>query len=195
MEQVQVTGELGRKTAHGLRRFSSGNALDVETVHSFGTAPAEMLWIAVRIVFGAVFLIDGILKWVLMSQGALSSAVLGMYFSTPAMASQSLLLGILVGLGETFGGLFLMLGIFQRPAALWSSAIMLAIYVMGGFDSWYTGFSGKVDLGGDLSLSLVYIMLTLVVPLRFGLSSHFHLPERIAPKDTSFHRLVRALVA
>lgn len=195
MEEMSGTKTLSTKLFRSRNRAAGAHESAVGHEYSLDPRMAEKLWATLRIVFGAVFFADGMLKWVLLAQGNLQATVQTMYFTSPGMMANWFLLGVLVGLGETFGGLFLMLGVFQRPAALWSAAIMLVIYVFGGFDGWYLGAAGKIDVGGDLTLVLVFLLLALVVPTRYGLSSYLRLPERLAPGPSLFHRLVRAFVA
>lgn len=143
---------------------------------------ATMTMSGVRIMFGVVFLFDGILKWILFQQGTMQGVVQG--FGYDWLSNNWYAVGLLVALGETMGGLLLILGLFQRPAALWSAAIMFGIWVLGGYGGAYiqgTGWSfvGYTDPGGDLMLALVFVAL-IFAPYAYGLASRFHLRDKFA---------------
>lgn len=150
-----------------------------------------------RILFGAIFVFDGMLKWYLFSTGQMQ----GVIDSTNAygiswISTNWALLGALVGLGETAGGLLLVIGLFQRPAALVSATIMFLIWGVGGFGGMgLPGFwsSGPTDPGGDLMLALVFVGL-MFVPYAHGIASHFRLRERWMGASL-VHRLLRWIVA
>ena len=178
--------------------MAHGSMLE-RTNNGFWQVNSTKLISAMRIVFGAIFLFDGLLKWYLITSGQMQGVVDGMYYAPSWLTDNWLAFGILVGLGETFGGLFLILGIFQRPAALWSFLVMASIWVFDGFGgypsaigaSW--GTAGYTDLGGDLMLGLVFLFLVFA-PTAYGLSSHLRLPERIATGDSLAAKIVMMLV-
>ncbi len=134
---------------------------------------------AARILFGAIFLFDGALKWLLFAQGNMQGTIQS--FGIGYLSNNWVLVGTLVGLGETFGGLALIAGIFQRPAALWSSAIMFSIWAFGGYGGLYTNgvfsLNNQTDPGGDLMLALVFLVLVFA-PYAYGLASRLRLRER-----------------
>jgi len=152
-----------------------------------------------RILFGAIFLFDGILKWILFQQGTMQGVVQGSNVFNYAIINNDWFgFGLLVALGETFGGLALLLGFFQKPAAMWSAAIMFAIWGIGGYDGTYiagTGWSfvGYTDPGGDLMLALVFVAL-IFAPTAYGLASRFHLRTKWNTNSTK-HKLLRFLLA
>jgi uncharacterized membrane protein YphA (DoxX/SURF4 family) len=150
---------------------------------------------AVRILFGSIFLFDGILKWILFQQGTMQATVQS--FGLSFLSSNWVLVGTLVALGETLGGIALIVGLFQRPAALWCSAIMFSIWGFSGFDGAYvqgTGWSfvGYTDPGGDLMLALVFLVLVFA-PYAFGLAPRYHLRDRF-PSQSIKDRVLRFLV-
>jgi len=150
---------------------------------------------SMRVLFGAIFLFDGILKWVLFSQGTMQATVQS--FGFDFLSNNWVAVGTLVALGETFGGLALIFGIFQRPAALWSAVIMFSIWGLSGFDGAYvsgTGwnFSGYTDPGGDLMLALVYVVLVFA-PYAYGLASRYHLRDKF-PTSSVKDKVLRFLV-
>ena len=169
-------------------------AASSETVNAVGMSAVKG-YSAMRVLFGAVFLLDGTLKWVLFEQGTMQSTVQSFGYSV--LSSNWMLFGGLVALGETMGGLLLVLGLFQRPAAIWSATIMLSIWTVGGFGGAYvlgTGWSfvGYTDPGGDLMLALAFVVL-IFSPYAYSLASRLRLRDRWA--GASFGRkLLRFLV-
>ncbi len=149
----------------------------------------------IRILFGAIFLFDGILKWILFQQGTMQGVIQG--FGYGWLSSNWVAVGAAVALGETFGGLLLILGVFQRPAAAWSAAIMLGIWALSGFDGAYVqgsgwNFVGYTDPGGDLMLALIFVGLVFA-PYAYGIASRLHLREKL-PGSSIKARVLRALV-
>jgi len=137
---------------------------------------------AVRILFGSIFLFDGILKWILFQQGTMQATVQG--FGYAFLSNNWVAVGALVGLGETIGGILLIAGIFQRPAAVWCATIMFGIWAVAGFDGAYVqgsgwNFVGYTDPGGDLMLALVFVALVFA-PYAYGLASRYHLRGRFS---------------
>jgi len=153
---------------------------------------------AMRILFGAIFLFDGMLKWVLFATGQMQGVIDGEFYTPAWLTTNWVLFGTLVGLGETFGGLLLVLGVFQRPAAVWSALVMGFIWAFGGFGgypaaigaSWST--AGYTDPGGDLMLALVFVILVFA-PYAYGLAPRWKLRERFS-KDRWRDRLLRAIL-
>ena len=151
------------------------------TEGGFGTeGMSTRAYSAMRIIFGLVFLLDGVLKWILFQQGTMQATVQG--FGISVFSDNWVLFGALVALGETAGGLALVVGLFQRPAALWSASIMLSIWVAGGFGGAYAfgsgwSFAGYTDPGGDLMLALAFLGLVFS-PYAYSLASRFRLRER-----------------
>ncbi|MCI4322393.1 MAG: DoxX family membrane protein, partial [Thermoplasmata archaeon] len=107
------------------------------------------------------------------------------------LSNQWLLVGVLVGLGETAAGLAMVLGLFQRPAAIAAAGIMGAIWVFGGFNGW--GQAGYTDPGGDLMLALVFVVLAFA-PTAYGLASRWGLRARWSSGSVR-DRALRLLVA
>lgn len=135
---------------------------------------------AMRILFGAVFLLDGIFKWILFQQGTMQATVQSFGYS--ALSDHWMLFGALVALGETAGGLSMIVGLFQRPAAMWSAAIMFSIWIAGGFGGAYTlgtgwSFAGYTDPGGDLMLAFAFSVLVFS-PYAYSLASRLKLRDR-----------------
>lgn len=149
---------------------------------------------AARIMFGAIFLFDGLLKWLLFQQGNMQGVVQS--YGIDSLSNNWVLVGVLVGLGETVGGTALILGRFQRPAAIWSTAIMGAIWALGGYGGLYGsgGFTlnGQTDPGGDLMLALVFLVLVFT-PYAYGVASRLHLRDRW-PGASLKARILRFLV-
>jgi uncharacterized membrane protein YphA (DoxX/SURF4 family) len=154
-----------------------------------GDRSATRLVSAMRIVFGAIFLFDGFLKWTLFANGQMQGVVQG--FGVPILSANWVAVGAIVGLCETAAGASLVVGLFQKPAALGAAAIMGLIWALGGYGGW--GQPGYTDPGGDLMLGLVFVALVFA-PTAYGLASRLHLRERWA--GPSFKaRLARFLVA
>jgi len=150
---------------------------------------------SMRVLFGAIFLFDGILKWILLEQGTMQATIQS--FGVGYLSSNWFAVGVLVALGETFGGIALIAGLFQRPAAIWCSAIMFAIWAFSGFDGAYVqgsgwSFVGYTDPGGDLMLALVFLVLVFT-PYAYGLASRYRLRERF-PSSSVKDRFLRFLV-
>ncbi len=174
--------------------FTRAEPTEVKVEHEGWSAVRTMS--AMRILFGAIFLFDGILKWVLFQQGTMQATVQGFGYSV--LSNNWVAVGVLVALGETFGGLFLLLGIFQRSAAIWSAAIMSSIWVLNGFDGAYTqaggwSFTGYTDPGGDLMLALVFVVLVFA-PTAYGLAARLNLRARWGSSSLK-DRLLRVFVA
>lgn len=146
-----------------------------------------------RILFGAIFIFDGFLKWVLLQNGQLAGIVQNsvMGYGDAYVMNNALAFGVLVGAGETLAGIALLVGLFQKPAAITGAAIMLFIWAYGGLGGW--GQPGYTDPGGDLMLALVFVVL-IFAPTAYGLASRFNLPERLAGRSTG-RRILRFLVA
>lgn len=153
----------------------------VQSEVGFGTeSMAIRAYSAMRILFGAVFVLDGTLKWVLFQQGTMQATVQS--FGYDALSNNWVLFGTMVALGETLGGLALIVGLFQRPAAIWSAAIMFSIWSAGGFGGAYvlgTGWSfvGYTDPGGDLMLAFAFLGL-IFAPYAYSLASRLKLRDR-----------------
>ncbi len=150
---------------------------------------------AFRIVFGAVFLLDGSLKWILFQQGTMQATIQS--FGYASLSNNWVVFGTLVALGETMGGLALLLGLFQRPAAIWSATIMFSIWTAGGFGGAYvlgTGWSfvGYTDPGGDLMLAFVFLGM-IFSPYAYSLASRLKLRDRWSGSSTRA-KLLRFLV-
>ncbi len=169
------TEEAGRNTGVPPEKASSWKAGD----HT------DKLLASLRITFGAIFLFDGILKWAIFATGSMQGTLVSMWMLSPAppsiILSNWLLFGVLVAIGETLGGVFLIVGIFQKPAALWSAAIMLSIWIYGGMGGWVgmnaSGFGYNTDPGGDLMMVPVFLFLAFI-PNVYSLSAYLRLPER-----------------
>jgi uncharacterized membrane protein YphA (DoxX/SURF4 family) len=142
----------------------------------------------IRIMFGAIWLFDGLLKWNLFALGQMQGVVDG--FGVSYLSANWVLVGTLVGLGETFGGLAMMVGFAPRLAAAWSAVIAGLIWAYGGFGGW--GQAGYTDPGGDLMLALIFVGL-LFAPYAYSLASHWKIRERLAGPGVG-RRLLRALL-
>lgn len=159
---------------------------------------SQRLFAVFRIVFGLAFLADGILKWFLFAQGNMQSTIDGMVISSSVITANWVLFGVAIGLGETLGGIFLIVGIFQKPAAAWSAAIMFSIWITGGFGGWYSptlGWMpvGQTDLGGDLMLALIYLLLFFVPASDYSLSEYLKLPDRLTTRGTFRYNVLGVL--
>ena len=185
------------------RMFDHESATPTVEVRVFGAEVSHKLWAAFRMLFGAVFLFDGFLKWYLFATNQMQGIFDGMYYTPAWLTSNWLLLGVMVGLGETFGGVFLLLGVFQKPAALWSALICLFIWAFGGFggypsaigSSWST--AGYTDPGGDLMLAFVYLFVFAAAVWgvnRYSLSERLHLRERFLEGTGVIAKLGRFIV-
>ncbi|MCI4372281.1 MAG: DoxX family membrane protein [Thermoplasmata archaeon] len=146
-----------------------------------------------RILFGAIFLFDGMLKWVLLQQGLLVGVVQGSVtgYGADFVSNNALAFGVTVGVGETLAGIALLVGLFQKPAALAAAGIMTFIWAYGGFGGW--GMPGYTDPGGDLMLALIFGVLVFA-PTAYGLASRFRLRERLAGPGWG-RKFLRFLVA
>lgn len=142
-----------------------------------------------RMLFGAIFLFDGALKWVLFQQGQMQGVVQG--FGFDYLSANWVAVGATVGLGETLAGIAILVGLFQRPAAIAAASIMGLIWAFGGYNGW--GQAGYTDLGGDLMLALVFVVLVFV-PTSYGLAARLRLRERWSG-GTLRDRLLRFVVA
>lgn len=150
---------------------------------------------AMRVLFGIVFILDGSLKWILFQQGTMQATIQSFGYAT--LSNNWALFGALVALGETIGGFALVVGLFQRPAAIWSAAIMFSIWTAGGFGGAYvlgTGWSfvGYTDPGGDLMLALAFLVL-IFSPYAYSLASRLKLQDRW-PGNSIREKVVRFLV-
>ncbi len=193
-----ATVDVGVRTAEAVPETKT--VFRVPSVSETDTAWPVRTLSAMRILFGAIFLFDGTLKWVLFATGQMQGVVAGEFYTPAWLTTNWVLFGTLIGLGETFGGLFLILGLFQRPAALWSALVMGLIWAFGGFGgypsaigaSW--GTAGYTDLGGDLMLALVFVFLAFVAPYAYGLAKAWKLRERFSG-DGWRDRVLRGLLA
>ena len=175
--------EVGVRTAEGVPQTAT--VFRGRSISEFGTTQTVRTLSAIRIMFGAILLVDGILKWFLFATGQMQGVVDGEFYTPAWLTTNWVLFGALIGLGETFGGLFLALGLFQRPAAIWSALLMGFIWAFGGFGgypsaigaSWST--AGYTDLGGDLMLALVFVFLAFA-PYAYGLARAWKLRERFS---------------
>jgi uncharacterized membrane protein YphA (DoxX/SURF4 family) len=161
-KQNIVASEVALETGHGLA-FDSTKVLS-----------------GARILFGAVFLFDGLLKWDLFGTGQMQGIVQG--YGVDWLSSNWLAFGALVAIGETAAGAGLILGLFQRPSAFVAATIMMLIWGFGNLSATgnYWGIStGYTDPGGDLMLALVFGVL-IFAPYSYGLASRFHLRERFS---------------
>ncbi|MCI4325341.1 MAG: DoxX family membrane protein [Thermoplasmata archaeon] len=168
---------------------SNANETASATATAQSGATSLRLVSAARILFGAIFLFDGCLKWYLLQQGQLQGVVQG--FGIDSLSANWLLVGVVVGIGETAAGAALLLGIFQRPAALSAAAIMGLIWAVGGYGGW--GQPGYTDPGGDLMLALVFVVLAFA-PTAYGVASRLGLRERWGSSSLT-DRALRLLVA
>ena len=155
------------------------NEVRLSGVETVGLNATKVLS-SVRVLFGAVFIFDGILKWILLEQGTMQATLQS--FGYDFLSSNWMLFGTLVALGETAGGLALTFGLFQRPAAIWSAAIMFSIWAFGGFGGAYApgsgwSFVGYTDPGGDLMLALVFLGLVFA-PYAYSVASRLRLRDR-----------------
>jgi uncharacterized membrane protein YphA (DoxX/SURF4 family) len=161
----------------------TAKVFQVPSVPGTNATGAVKTFSAMRILFGAIFLFDGILKWQLFATGQMQGVINGEFYTPVWLTANWVLFGTLVGVGETVGGLLLILGLFQRPAALWSAFVMGFIWAFGGFGgypnaigaSWST--AGYTDMGGDLMLGLVFVVLAFA-PYAYGLAKAWKLRER-----------------
>ena len=169
-----------------------------ETSTGAGPGTREMsvrAFSAMRVLFGIVFILDGSLKWILFQQGTMQATIQSFGYAT--LSNNWALFGALVALGETIGGFALVVGLFQRPAAIWSAAIMFSIWTAGGFGGAYvlgTGWSfvGYTDPGGDLMLALAFLVL-IFSPYAYSLASRLKLQDRW-PGNSIREKVVRFLV-
>jgi len=130
-----------------------------------------------RILFGAFFLFDGILKWQLLASNQMQGVIQMLNTYDLGFVNNSwLAFGILFGVGETMAGLGLLFGLFQKPSAIVAAVCCFAIWGFSGYGGW--GMPGYTDPGGDLMLGLVFVVL-LFAPSAYGLASRFHLRERL----------------
>ncbi|HYA70751.1 MAG TPA: DoxX family membrane protein [Thermoplasmata archaeon] len=125
---------------------------------------------AARIAFGTAWFADGLLKWQLIAGGQMKSVVSG--FGIGAFTANWYLIGVVVALAETVGGLALALGVFQRVAAIGSATLSFLFWGFTGMGG--LGLPAQLDLGGDLMLALAFAVLVFA-PNRFGLSSRLGL--------------------
>ena len=169
------------------KMFRHEHATSTEEARAFGAEVSQKFWATFRVLFGVIFLFDGILKWYLFASNQMQGVINGMYYTPAWLTANWLLFGVMIGLGETFGGIFLLVGIFQKPAALWSALVCFSIWAFGGFggypsaigSSWST--AGYTDPGGDLMLAIVFLFIFAVAVWgknRYSLSARLRLQER-----------------
>jgi len=175
-----MAGEMGgiRDVAIA-KRSETTTEVSVGHEGGFGFNSTKVLS-AARMLFGAIFLFDGILKWALLSSGQLQGIVQG--YGVDVLSNNWLLFGVLVAVGETAAGSALLIGLFQRPAAIAAATIMMFIWGFGNLSATgnYWGISsGYTDPGGDLMLALIFGVL-IFAPTAYGLASRFHLRERFS---------------
>ena len=75
-----------------------------------------------------------------------------------------------------------MVGLFQRPAAIWIATLMFSIWTAGGFGGAYdlgTGWSfvGYTDPGLDFMLALAFLVL-IFSPYAYSRASRLKLQDR-----------------
>lgn len=182
-----MTGELGDMGVATIAKAKNAFGFGSGTADKNSGAVRTLS--ATRILFGAIFLFDGILKWVLFQQGTMQGVIQG--FNIDLLSNNWVLVGAIVGVGEMAVGLGLIAGLFQRPAAIGGAVIMTSIWALSGYGGW--GQPGYTDLGGDLMLGIVYAVLVFV-PCAHGLASRWHLRERWSTGSTR-DRVLRFLVA
>ncbi len=170
--------------------FSRKEALIAErtTPYSRINLNATKTLSAMRILFGAIFLFDGVLQWVLFQQGTMQGVIDG--YGNALLSNNRVAVGVLVGVGGTAAGLALIIGVCQRPAAVAGAGIMLTIWGFGGFAGF--GMPAYTDPGGDLMLALVFVVL-IFAPYAYGLASRYQLRDRWAGTSAK-DRLLRFLV-
>jgi uncharacterized membrane protein YphA (DoxX/SURF4 family) len=145
-----------------------------------------------RILFGLIFLFDGILKWQLIATNQMQGVVQMFNFYNYAYVNSNwLAFGALIGVAETVAGIALILGLCQKPAAIIAAAVMFFIWGFGGYGG--AGYAGYTDPGGDLMLALVFVVLVFA-PTAYGLASRFQLREKLAGPSIG-RRVLRFLVA
>ncbi len=188
--------DVGVRTAKGVSEAATVSR--VQSISETDTTRTVRTLSTMRILFGAIFLVDGLLKWGLFATGQMQGVIDGEFYTPTWLTTNWVLIGALVGLGETFGGLFLILGLFQRPAALWSALVMGFIWAFGGFGGYPSaigatwGTAGYTDLGGDLMLALVFVFLAFA-PYAYGLAKTWKLRERFSG-DGWRDRVLRGLL-
>ncbi len=175
----------GLELLWGRRKATEVNAV---TATSTINLNATKTMSAMRIAFGAIFLFDGILKWLLIYNGQMQAVVSN--YGYDYLTNTWLTVGILVGLGETLAGIALLVGLFQRPAAVVAAGIMLAIWGYGGFGNFTQ--PGYTDPGGDLMLAIVFAFL-IFAPYAYGLAYRLNLRDRW-PGSSIKERTLRFLV-
>jgi uncharacterized membrane protein YphA (DoxX/SURF4 family) len=176
----RLAGEIGDiRSVAAAKASHEGVEVVSPTASGFGFNSTKVLSGA-RILFGAIFLFDGILKWDLYATGQLQGIVQG--YGVSYLSNNWLLFGLLVACGETLAGGALLVGLFQRPAAIAATTIMMFIWGYGNLQVTgnYLGVStGYTDPGGDLMLALVFGVL-IFAPSAYGLASRYHLAERFS---------------
>ena len=194
----QGSGQTNKAIRYALDGLLSVRGMEIHAGKAIGLGTESMsvrAFSAMRILFGLVFIVDGALKWILFQQGTMQATIQS--FGYASLSNNWVLFGTLVALGETLGGLALVVGLFQRPAAIWSATIMLSIWTTGGFGGAYvlgTGWSfvGYTDPGGDLMLALAFLVL-IFSPYAYGLASRLKLRDRW-PGNSLKERVARFLV-
>jgi len=144
----------------------------------FSTDPRDTSALVARVALGVVILPHGLQKLLGVFGGYEFSASVG-YFSTMGFPS---LVGVLIVLGESFGALFLILGLLGRISAAGIGAIMLGALIPvhaqnGFFMNWFgsqagegyeyhllaLGLSGALILSGGGRLSLDHFIAKRII--------------------------------
>jgi len=149
-----------------------------------------------RILFGLIFLFDGIMKWQLIASNQMQGVVGSVnVYNVGALNTYWYQFGLLIAIGETLAGICLALGLFQRPSALIAALIMGLIWAFGGFGGAVPGYwwSGYTDPGGDLMLGLIFLVLVFA-PAAYGVASRLRLPQRWGSSSIK-DKVLRFLIA
>jgi len=145
-----------------------------------------------RILFGFIFLFDGILKWQLLATSQLQGSVqMVNFYNLDYVNNNWLAFGVLVGIAETVAGLGLIMGLFQKPSAIVAAMVMFFIWGFSGYGG--AGYAGYTDPGGNLMLALAFVVL-IFAPTAYGLASRLRLPQRLAGPSIG-RKVLRFLVA
>ena len=185
-------GSVGYGTIEKSVNASDVTNLEVNKVEVSTGRNAVKTLSGARILFGLIFLFDGILKWQLLATTQLQGSVQMVNFYNIAYFNDNwLAFGVLVGAAETLAGIGLIMGLFQKPSAAVAALVMFFIWGVSGYGG--AGYAGYTDPGGDLMLALIFVVLVFA-PTAYGLAARFHLRERFAG-PTIGRRILRFLIA
>jgi thiosulfate dehydrogenase (quinone) large subunit len=151
-----------------------------------------------RLVFGVVWLIDAVLKWLPGYRHTYLAQLKGVAQGQPAFlhgwfhfwitlqSGSPSLWADLTGVAETSLALVLLLGLARRPGYLIGAGYMLLVWAVGeGFGGPYT--SGATDVGAGIIYSILFLLLFTYAPSAD--QEHLSLDRAIVARHPRWERI------